>query len=71
MVLLSTLEAMKEEMNTPAVPVAEEEQPCGDDGVVPPEILNGLAAKVADSAKALESVPVVMGEGDSKNCTFQ
>lgn len=36
-------------MNTPAVPVVEEEQPCGDDRVVPPEI--ALAAKAADSAK--------------------
>lgn len=35
---------MKEEMNTPAVPVAEEEQPCGDDGVVPLEIANALTA---------------------------
>lgn len=45
------LEAMKEEMNTPAVPVVEEEQPCGDDRVVPLEIANALAAKAADSAK--------------------
>jgi len=40
MVLMSTLEAMKKEMETPVVPVLKEDHPQGNDGVVPLEIEN-------------------------------
>lgn len=65
MILLSTLESIKEEMNIHVVPV-EEEQPHGYDGIVLPEIDDALATKATDSAKVLVFVPVVVGKGDSK-----